>query len=110
MRFYNSGKYLHQVGRHKDTNEMVESIKDLRPDGYDIGTAIVNFPGHQIRKVVPAGEWVDLPDDLLEHTVKSQCPALLNEKEAAPLIAAAAKAQAAEQKTASPKGGAKDKE
>lgn len=104
MRFYNSGKFLHQIGRNKDTGEMVESIKDLSPDGYDIGTAIVNFPGHQLRKVVPAGEWVDLPDDLSEHLVKSQCAALLTEKEAAKVISPA-KADKPAQKPA-----AKDKE
>lgn len=109
MRFYNSGKFLHQIGRHKDTGEMVESIKDLQPDGYDIGTAIVNFPGHQLRKVVPAGEWVDLPDDLSAHMVKSQCPALLTEKEAAALTANADKAAKPKADKGADKG-AKDKE
>lgn len=91
MKFYNSGKYLHQVGRNKETGEMVESIKDLKPSGHDVGTAIVNFPGHGFNKPVKAGEWIELPDDLTVEIVKSACPALLTAEEAAPYLAAAAK-------------------
>lgn len=83
MKFYNSGKFLHQVGRNKDTGEMVESIKDLAPAGYPIGTAIINFPGHQLQQAVKAGEWVDLPNDLSIEVVKSHCPSLLTEAEVA---------------------------
>lgn len=122
MRYYNRGKFLHIVGRHKDTGEMVQSERDLAPDGYDIGTAIVNFPGHGFRKAVAPGEFIEVPDDIHVDVVKSQCPSLLTEAEAKPLIDAADKAKAeAEAKTkaaakaaakADDKGakGAKDKE
>lgn len=93
MKFYNSGKYTHRVGVHKETGEMVESSKDLKPSGHDIGTAIVNFPGHQICKPVKVGEWVDLPDDLTAETVQRACPALLTETEAAAILPPAAPAK-----------------
>lgn len=88
MRFYNSGKFTHQIGRDKETGAMVEHVKDLKPTGHDVGTAIVNFPGSHFHKVVKVGEWVDTPDDLSIEAVKSACPSLLTEDEAAPLIAA----------------------
>lgn len=89
MRFYNTGKYTHQIGRHKDTGEMVEYVKDLKPHGHDLGTAIVNFPGSNFRKAIKAGEWVDVPDDLTAESVNNACPSLLTEAEALPLIAEA---------------------
>jgi hypothetical protein len=92
MRFYNSGKFTHQIGRHKETGDVIEHIKDLAPKGHDIGTAIVNFPGSKFHKAVKAGEWVDCPDELTEDMVKNACPSLLTESEAAPIIAAASAA------------------
>lgn len=95
MKFYNSGKYNHQVGRHKDTGEMVESIKDLKPAGHDVGTCIVNFPGSGFYRVVKAGEWVETPYDLSEDAIKSACPSLLTEAEYAALPVAQDKNQPA---------------
>lgn len=99
MRFYNSGKFTHQIGRDKETGTMVEHVKDLKPHGHDVGTAIVNFPGSHFRRAVKAGEFVDIPDDLSVEIVKNACPSLITEEEAAPIIAAieaeAAKAAAA---------------
>lgn len=110
MRFYNSGQYLHQIGRSKDTGEMVESYRPLKPDGYLEGTAIVNFPDLQFRQTVKRGDWIDVPESMFSqfnhkhdeparlelsrkqtiHAVKSACPSLLTEDEAAPLLAAVA--------------------
>lgn len=90
MRFYNTGKFTHQIGRNKDTGDMVEHVKDLAPDGHEKGTCIVNFPGHQLRIAVKAGEFVDLPHDLSVETVKRACPSLLTEDEAKPLLSQSA--------------------
>jgi len=85
MRFYNSGKFMHQMGRNKDTGDMVERELELAPKGHPRGTAIVSFPGSNFHRVVKAGEWVDLPFDIDEAAAKSACPALLTEEEYASL-------------------------
>lgn len=108
MRFYNSGKFTHRIGRHKETGEMIESVRDLKPSGHDVGTAIVNFPGHQICQPVKAGDWIDLPNDLTAEVVQRACPSLLTEAEAVAIIAAAE--SAASSAAVAPKGKQKDKE
>jgi hypothetical protein len=91
MRFWNSGKATFRVGTHRDTLEIIEKtvpnalkLKDpATGQNYPLGAAIVNFPGHMLRKVVLQGEWIDLPDDLSAEVVQRACPALLTEEEAA---------------------------
>ena len=119
MRFYNSGQYLHQVGRHKDTGEMVESIKDLKSSGRPVGMAIVKLAGSNFHREVASGEWVDIPDDIFgpsivplsdeakAEIIKRACPSLLTEAEAADVIAKAEEVKAA---AAPAKASKKDKE
>lgn len=65
MRFYNSGKFLHQRGRHKDTGEMIESVLPMKPEGHEEGTCILNIHG-VFKHIVKAGEWVDVPESVFQ--------------------------------------------
>lgn len=60
-RFFNTGKC---------DDEMV------RPNGYDAGTAIVDFSAYGFRKVVAAGEHVYVPDAIPLAEVMKQSPSL----------------------------------
>lgn len=90
MRFYNSGKFIHQLGRNKDTGDMAERELELAPRGHAKGTAILSFPGSGFHAVVKAGEWIDLPWDIDEAAAKSACPSLLTEAEVGALSPPAA--------------------
>lgn len=101
MRFWNSGKYTHDLGRSKETGDMVSRELPIKVKGQNPGACIINF-APEFTAVVEQGEWVDVPENLYyeDHTyphlrlskevrterfvemVKRQSPCLLTEDEA----------------------------